>query len=947
MANGSGKKQVVIPKKFVDANGMLKDAAADSTIDDWILEQTQKDKTLHTTKLPIQAYETGEGTWKVNWVIKEVGDEDPKGKWFRGSGIKGDDTAWTLAMKDAIAQVGGANALNHVKVYSGTGDRAGYVSWAYQGESVDADQSWDLRELDDGRIIMWDRESGEKKPMIEAPTTTIPQQGATPILGPDEKPSTIQNPDGSVTKFYSVTNARGQTSIEAVKEWPRIDETADISLTGGGRLIPLGQGRYTYEPDPAAEFTFDAAEGAGDIITIPGGQLIRTSKNQYQFVRDTMEAGVKIDPGTDREFLQQPDGSWSELERQYEPDVIERGGREFLQQPTGTLAELAPRYEPQVTRVDGMNLFQQRSGAVSQLTPPNIDDVITQALIAGDYEKAFAFQDFRDRPTANEAVQTALQFARSPADQVLISSIARGETAIQPPPPGQIQRVGPQPDFLVQAYQDFKRRTQAGRAPTPEEVATSGAVPQETDLLFRLRDADRRDRESEASINRANRESESKVALNDLKIERGIAANKRDEQEWYEKRALFPNSETTGSSTEGYKFQPNDPQISNWLDFAKSQGWLTPLSDGLSAPITEENVLSIANDRRYETNTEKIGALWDIVAASVKQQNETLTGMGLPGLGWDEDATGAELLKSIYRLEPTEVPKTPEVSKTPEVPKQTASSIDPLSLALGYQVTPKRSPKAYWQTGEQGPSSIETLSAATPSRAITPDVIEREVIPEFSGQRLFRTQRDTDREALLNPTGMTPGGIVSDTAPVLGASSPQTSVSKLRARQKQGNLDLLSGFGLQGMAGGGTVGNKELTVVGEDGPEIAMFPTGTHILPLGKATKQDIRAAQATGRAYQTGGIVFGELPLGLRQLQAGRPITPSRGYLSRAAGLTLPSAQALQNLTPESLEVYGDLAARAGIPAGAFGQELRTTLPMGRRLPTSTMLPISRRGVR
>jgi len=160
--------------------------------------------------------------------------------------------------------------------------------------------------------------------------------------------------------------------------------------------------------------------------------------------------------------------------------------------------------------------------------------------------------------------------------------------------------------------------------------------------------------------------------------------------------------------------------------------------------------------------------------------------------------------------------------------------------------------------------------------------------------------------------------------------------------------DLAKSMGrVQNRAGGGTVRPGEITVVGEQGPEIAMMPPGTHILPLGRATKQDIKAAQATGRAYQQGGIVFGELPFGIRQLQAGRPITPSRGYLSQAAGLTLPSAQALSNLTPESRDVYFDLARQAGIPSRAFGQELQTALPSGRRLPTSRMLPFSSRGVR
>jgi hypothetical protein len=149
-----------------------------------------------------------------------------------------------------------------------------------------------------------------------------------------------------------------------------------------------------------------------------------------------------------------------------------------------------------------------------------------------------------------------------------------------------------------------------------------------------------------------------------------------------------------------------------------------------------------------------------------------------------------------------------------------------------------------------------------------------------------------------------------------------------------------------GRAGGGTVQPGEMTVVGENGPEIAMMPPGTHILPLGRATKQDIRAAQSTGRAYQNGGIVFGDLPIGLQQIQRGRPITQPRGYLSQAAGLNLPSAQAMSNITPESRDVFLDLAAQAGIPRKSFAQELASTIPSGRRMPVARIAPISRRGV-
>ena len=98
------------------------------------------------------------------------------------------------------------------------------------------------------------------------------------------------------------------------------------------------------------------------------------------------------------------------------------------------------------------------------------------------------------------------------------------------------------------------------------------------------------------------------------------------------------------------------------------------------------------------------------------------------------------------------------------------------------------------------------------------------------------------------------------------------------------------------------------------------------------------------------GGIVFpgaGNLPIGLRQLQFGRSITPTRGNLLDAANLRLPSAQAQANLTPESREIFNDLGAQAGIPAGALGQELALAIPGGARLPIGRRRPISLTGVR
>ena len=150
-------------------------------------------------------------------------------------------------------------------------------------------------------------------------------------------------------------------------------------------------------------------------------------------------------------------------------------------------------------------------------------------------------------------------------------------------------------------------------------------------------------------------------------------------------------------------------------------------------------------------------------------------------------------------------------------------------------------------------------------------------------------------------------------------------------------------------AQGGMTSGKRLELVGERGPELVDLAPGSFVLPLKQLNQRQAQRIQQRGnvRGYQSGGIVFQDLPLGLRQQQAGRAITPPRGYLSQAAGLTLPSAQAFQNITPESREVFFDVAKQAGIPQGAFAQELRTAFPGGRRLPVSRMLPLGRRGVR
>ena len=719
----------------------------------------------------------------------------------------------------------------HEVYYSGRKDDPYWIREVDTGDPNTVSYSAPYTE-NDGSLWVYEKGNPDKKIRLsEAPTAdTAPTEKDIQLL----KTETL--PDGSIVSYFNEGGRIKSYKSGAAKSV--IQEGKDEIAVSGGKLYQTSPGSYTFVKDAESPFT------PGSTVKVEGGQLIQTSRNQYQFVRDTQEVGIKEDPlAPGRKFIQDTSGNWTELAPRVEADVIERGGRDFLQQTTGQLTELAPRYPADVIEKEGMALLQQRSGQIGQLAKPDLNQIITQALVDGEYDKAFAFQDFRDRPTAQETFQTALQFARSPADQILISSIARGEQTVQPPPPGTIQRVGPQPDFLVQAYQDFQRRTQAGRAPTEEEATTlsaraaAGQTPLTDTLQGRLEEMQEKIRRDEE--------------VHQVKLKGLIREGERKEETW---KQLFQQAEDKFEREKSKPVKSGDPEIAEEVDPLDPPASSVTKTTAPVTPMTEE-------DEDEEWSEQVTRENRDAVIADRTQQ--------ALDLGYNADAA-AELVKN-----------------TP--------SGTPFSQALAMDL--------------QG--NLESMGQANALDIIT--------------------------------TGSQGGGVTSQLANLAGLSSALKADPTAVLTQAGSGPN---GLKFEERPGGGTVQPGEITVVGEQGPEIAMMPPGTHILPLGRATKQDIKAAQSTGRAYQTGGIVFGELPFGLRQLQAGRPITPSRGYLSQAAGLTLPSAQAMSNITPESRDVFLDLAAQAGIPRKSFAQELASTIPSGRRMPVARIAPISRRGV-
>ena len=528
-----------------------------------------------------------------------------------------------------------------------------------------------------------------------------------------------------------------------------------------------------------------------------------------------------------------------------QPQVIESEGYKFAFNPnTGAFSQLeepAETFDPGFIDTD-LGLFQQRTGAIQQFAKQDLDDIITQALVDGNYEKAFAFQDFQDRPTAADSLNFALAFARSPADQQIISEIARGASTVSQDPfdPTSPRRVGPQPQFLIDAYQDYNRRTYGGGLPGTTEATqlegrlTEGLSPEAADEIARLRQ-ELRNSNTEKKIENLN--------LRIKNVDEAVAAT-----------AAAASASAAREETQEYQ------------------------DSGLTQSQLELIKTFDETQRKLEQTRLKEAA--------------QIRGVPTPGSKrFDEAAAAAAAAQAIADAD--------------KVRQEQIETQHPVSMSFLDLGTEGKVPM-----DQQGISSV---SPAQSTSFLDLDPEKRPVQPRKV------TALGTDTKARQNwPYG-----------------HPM----------------------YQGMARGGTAKLGQLEIVGEEGAELVDLAPGSRVIPIaklgkGKKSKKRIEALKKSLRArpMQAGGLVFGgtqNLPFGLRQLQAGGGIEPPRGYLLRAANLQLPSLQALNYLTPESVEIFKDQAALAGIPPAALEQELALTRPGGRRLAQGRFRPLQLGGIR
>ncbi len=773
-------------------------------------------------------------------------------------------------------------------------------------------------------------------------------------------------------------------------------------LIDGKRFVETAEGKFSPFFDPKIE-------------ELGGREFLRDQSGQMHELQKTYDPGTYYDATTDRYFARQPNGTIQALPRDYVPGVVEDQGREFLVQPTGVRTELQRQYDPGfITDAEGRTLIQQPTGAVSQPRPANMDEIITQALIDGDWDKALAFQDFKNRPTAMEAFQAALNFARSPADQQLISSLARGEVTVDPPTPGQIRRVGPQPDFLVEEYNTFQQRLRAGRQPSQAEQSqylqrhmegrspyTDQVDEANANLTSQLEDARSLARTQKEDFNRELGKFRNElIRLQSEPVGGGGGSDAGTTRG--QKGGDFGISNLAGSGAEIYGSSVDSSAgIRNIRQLAAQFGADTN-GNMPQGQLSFPGVTVTGQARKANLQGAKFN---DFRAWVIAAKEEGVTDAGLSTYiakkltDFESDALNHPDLKlamgvmGVSSLEGATITGTFSQNMAAGAPAASAGDVDVEAGADGTrdieEIDYGRGALGVSELFRRDADEVPELLTMADLYSMRDEIrdkrradqeqrridLEREreqaqaaarrdISTAISaGTGIYAPQERRDARASLpmiddtddddlayrggGPVGA-PAADFSFAAPSVPSRRPQSRTRPVREEPRL-SYDQQQDEGFFFAKGGVTRGDN-LEVVGEEGPELVDLPPGTHVIPFQQLNRRQLRQLQRDGvPGYAGGGVVFGSetLPLGLRQLQAGRQITPSRGYLSQQAGLTIPSVQAFQNLTPESRDIFRDTAMQAGIPARAFEQELALARPGGRRLPLARFQPTTRRGIR
>jgi len=490
---------------------------------------------------------------------------------------------------------------------------------------------------------------------------------------------------------------------------------------------------------------------------------------------------------------------------------------------------------------------------------------------------------------------------RSPADQLVISAIARGQGLVSPPPEETIQRIGPQPDYLTEAFNMLQDQMQMG---LPEGTQTFANTLAERAQAIELEAA-------ELALERQREENKQFVTSNELNNEAAAIANEG---------ASIANETavvTTNDNHTSEVLNQEAADINNSIAASALTGDMpTVKQPGTTTmvrtnPQGEQEVRNIANESLELFKN----AGWQIVTDDTDLDEKP-------------DEKPDEKLVKLVETETAPDPATAPTYVSPEEDTYVAPEVEQLSFQEAVAQIQQESPSSGATVFSQPEPEPEPEPAPTPAQ---------------SNVSSWGSPAPAPAPVAAAPAMTTEQALASFGTPASQMGSYATTTPGPAPIPEDPDP-----FATRGRAGGGMVGKKEMTMVGESGPELALFPHGTEIIPLDRQMQpsQVQRLRNRGVRGMQEGGIVFDSpLPLGIRQLQAGRSLGAPRGQLLRTAGIALPSAQARRRMLPSEREAFGELGRLAGIPEAEFQQELAITDPSGApRTTNARMLPLSLR---
>ena len=655
----------------------------------------------------------------------------------------------------------------------------------------------------------------------------------------------------------------------------------------GRKFLQYGKSGSLIEVTDDSSTTFTPT-GTTTPVTGPDGKslgnLVQTGENQWNLIRPTADDQPTVDDrvefiGGERVINRNGQIIPWPIDEPNPPAAVEYiGGERYIRTGTGDLKPY-----PEET--------------------PSMQDLIVQSITSGNWDAATALYDFQNRPSATDALNMALQYAKSPADITTLSRLARGEAGLvmqdaivaeETRQKGEMRRVGEQPEFLRSAMERFQQSLSterplgigpsgptSGPTATPTDTGGQGGQPG-PGMAF-------------SSI------TQTYKPIDQVLAEYGVQPTSQEswqpkpgEEGTYQKGGKTYVGQDPGTPT-----APSPDVGVNAVDLAESLGGfemlVTTNPDGSrsgGSTLSVDQVVNIASNA-----TRSGQSVQAAIQAAINQRRLAVISNAPPGSIVSQGSFSSKVADAPAPA-PTPAPAPVEV-QPPDTTAPTGGEL--------------RIPDPPDTTGED----MATAQAAA---------AEMESSPITSGVDIGKTEK-----------GFDPGDIGFE--PAEGQSISDWA-AEFDAALSAGRF-----------ARGGTTSGPNLEIVGEEGPELVDLPPGTVVFPLTSLQPEHadklgkLKTKGASVRKMAEGGIVEmgnpSSFPLGIQRLISGAGVDQPRPLLP-FSGMTTPSAQSQRNLLPSEQEFLIGLLEQAGIPKMDIERELSSIGPgrgggRAKFLPTTT----------